>query len=126
LSGASFGAQIGGSNTRTITLLNTAQAVRSFTNPGRLAWNARAAGTAGQDAVQEQEGGLLADQDVTIYSATTGLFGGATFGGSQLSINDQMLRNAYGPNVFIRDIIEGKVKAPDYAARLINLLNGKR
>ena len=126
LSGGSFGAQIGGTNTKTIVLLNSDQAVKIFTQPGKIAWDAKANGTAGGDSQSEQTGGLLSDQDVKMYQQTNGLYGGATFGGVSLAINDDAIKQSYGNNFFIRDIIEGRVKQPDYAKRLIDLLNGKR
>ncbi len=126
LGGGSFGAQIGFSTTRMIVLLNSDQAVRTFTNPGKLEWNAGASGTAGADTKTEQVGGLLSDLDVKIYKESGGLYGGATFGGGTIRIQDDRIKKAYGQDIFVRDIVSGKVKAPDYAERLYTLLNGKR
>jgi lipid-binding SYLF domain-containing protein len=125
-SGGSFGAQIGGSNTKAIILLNSDKAVQVFTHPGKLAWNAQAVGTAGADTKKEGEGGLLSDVDVKIYKIDSGVYGGATFGGSSLRIQDDTIKAAYGANIYVRDIIEGKVKVPEYAGKLVNLLDGKR
>jgi lipid-binding SYLF domain-containing protein len=125
-SGGSFGAQIGGSNTKAIILLNSDKAVQVFTHPGKLAWNAQADGTAGADTAKEGEGGLLSDVDVKMYKADSGVYGGATFGGSSLSIQDDTIKAAYGANIYVRDIIEGKVKVPEYAEKLTKLLDGKR
>lgn len=124
--GGSFGAQIGFSTTRMIVLLNSDQAVRTFTSPGKLAWNAAASGTAGADTETEQVGGLLSDVDVKIYKESGGLFGGATFGGASLRIQEDRIKSAYGPSIFIRDILSGKVPAPEFANRLYLLLSGKR
>ena len=126
LSGGSIGAQIGGSNTKAIVLLNSQQAVRVFTAPGKIGWDARASGTAGGDTNSQQTGGLLSDVDVKVYQETNGLYGGATIGGLSLSINDDAIKDAYGSQVYLRDILEGKVKAPDYVHPLINLANGNR
>lgn len=124
--GGSFGAQIGFSTSRMIVLLNSDQAVRTFTSPGKLAWNAAASGTAGADTETEQVGGLLSDIDVKIYKESGGLYGGATFGGATLRIQEDRIKIAYGPTIFIRDIVAGKVPAPEFASRLYVLLNGKR
>jgi len=124
--GGSFGAQIGFTKTRMIVLLNSEQAVRAFTNPGKLAWNAGASGTAGTDTQTEQVGGMLSDLDVKIYKDSGGLYGGATFGGATLRIQDDRIKRAYGQEMFIRDIVNGKVAAPDYAKRLYALADGKR
>lgn len=125
-SGASFGAQIGGSNTKAIVLLNSPAAVEKFTNPGKIGWSASASGTAGSDTQREQQGGMLSDVDVKIYEQTQGLYAGAVFSGASIAINQKLLTQAYGANVYVRDIIEGKVNPPPSANRLIELLNGKR
>lgn len=126
LSGGSFGAQIGVSTIHMIVLLNSDEAVRVFTQPGKLDWNATASGTAGKTSGTEHEGGLLSDQDVTVYKETSGLYGGATIGGAELSIQTDRIQSAYGTEVSVRDILDGKVNVPDYAKRLYELMNGKR
>jgi SH3 domain-containing YSC84-like protein 1 len=125
-SGGSFGAQVGGANTKAIVLLNSDHAVKVFTKPGKLAWNAKATGTAGADEKTEQKGGLFSDLDVRIYQETEGLYGGATFGGTSISIIDDALQDAYGEDMGVQDVLEGKAKTPDYAARLVGMLDGKR
>jgi|GEM_PF-413873 len=125
-SGGSFGAQIGGSKTQAIVILLSDNAVRRFTNPGKIGWSASAGGTAGADSKAEKEGGLLSDVDVKIYQSTEGLYGGAVFGGASLSINDKAIAESYGPGKFVRDILEGKVATPAYTESLVSLLNGKR
>jgi lipid-binding SYLF domain-containing protein len=126
VSGGSFGAQIGGTRTRTIILLHTEHAVRVFTNPGKLTWNASATGTAGNDSRSEQANDRLREEDVSIYKETEGLFGGATLGGSSLNIDNDIINSAYGNQIYVRDILNGKVQAPDYARQLMSLLNGSR
>jgi lipid-binding SYLF domain-containing protein len=125
-SGGSFGAQIGGSTTKAIVLLNSEAAVSKFTNPGKIGWSASASGTAGSDTEREQKGGLLSDVDVKMYEQTEGLYAGAVFGGTSLAIDQNSLTQAYGANVYVRDILEGRVKTPASAERLVSLLNGKR
>jgi lipid-binding SYLF domain-containing protein len=125
-SGGSFGAQIGGSNTKAIVILLSDNAVQRFTNPGKIGWSASASGTAGADTKTEREGGLLSDVDVKIYQSTDGLYGGAVFGGASLSVNQKAIAQSYGEGKYVRDILEGKVPVPAYAEQLINLLKGKR
>ncbi|MDX6766005.1 MAG: lipid-binding SYLF domain-containing protein [Candidatus Methylacidiphilales bacterium] len=125
-SGGSFGAQIGGSNTKAIVLLNSDRAVERFTKPGKVGWSASATGTVGGDHRSEQEGGLLNDSDIKIFQSTEGLYGGAVFGGSSLSINNKAISRTYGSGKGVRDILEGGVSAPPYAKKLVEVLNGKR
>jgi lipid-binding SYLF domain-containing protein len=125
-SGGSFGAQIGGSSTKAIVLLKTEQAVKTFTSAGKLAWDGAASGTAGNDSGTEVAGGLLSDKDVVIYKDSAGLYGGATFGGASLNIAEDAIKKGYGKDIYVRDILDNKVKMPEYAAKLVNLLDGKR
>lgn len=126
LSGGSIGAQIGVETAHIIVLLNSDSAVRIFTRPGKLEWNATATGTAGAEHPKEGVGGLFSGRDVTIYKETDGLYGGAVFGGAALSIKEDQIADAYGDGIGIRDILDNKAKAPEYANRLYLLLNGKR
>lgn len=126
LSGGSFGAQIGISTIHMIVLLNSDAAVELFTRAGKLAWNGTASGTAGKTSGTENEGGLLSDQDVTVYKETNGLFGGATIGGAALDVQGDRIQAAYGGGTSVRDILDGRAKVPDYAAHLYQLLDGKR
>lgn len=126
VTGGSIGAQIGKDETDTIILLKTQAAVDAFTRPGELKWDAKATGTAGAETRTQALQGDLTDDDITVYQKTQGVYGGATFGGSQLAIKDDTLHAAYGEEVFIRDILDGQVDPPEYAERLISLLDGIR
>lgn len=125
VSGGSFGAQIGAQTKRFVLVINSEEALHLFTGEGKVKWDATAAGTAGGDTAKESESQLAA-LPIIVYQDTDGVFGGATFGGTTLSVNDDDNKGAYGPNVYVRDIVGGKVKAPPFADRLYDLLNGKR
>lgn len=127
ISGASLGAQIGFSSIRYIIILNTEAAIGQFVGTGKIKWDATATGTAGQDTgVESETTRELEQRAVLIYRESGGLFGGATFGGSSIEVKDEINQQAYGENVFIRDILEGRVQIPRYADRLYELLDGKR
>jgi lipid-binding SYLF domain-containing protein len=127
ISGASLGAQLGFSNTRYILILNTEPAIGQFVGIGKLKWDATATGTAGEDtAVESETTRELEKHAVLVYRDSGGLFGGATFGGSTIEVKDEINQDAYGPNIHVRDILEGKVEIPQSAARLYLLLDGKR
>jgi len=127
ISGASLGAQIGFTSIRYIILLNTEAAIGQFVGTGKVKWDATATGTAGQDtAVESETTRQLEEHAVLVYRDSGGLFGGATFGGSSIEVKDEINQQAYGENVFIRDILEGRVPIPRAADRLYELLDGKR
>ncbi len=127
ISGASIGAQLGFSTIRYIIILNTDQAIGLFVGSGKMKWDATATGTAGSDTGVESESSRdLEKRAVIVYRDSGGIFGGATFGGSTVEVKDEINQQAYGENVYIRDILEGKVQPPKSAGRLYSLLDGKR
>lgn len=127
LAGGSIGAQIGFSTTRYILVLNSNYAVSQFTHPGKLKWDATAMGTAGEDnGIESQTTAELEAREILVYRDSGGLFGGATVGGSNLTIRDDINQAAYGPHTYIRDILESRVTLPPSANRLYQILNGQR
>ena len=127
LSGASIGAQLGFTTTKYIIVLNTENAVGQFVNSGKVKWDATAAGTAGDDNVVEgQSTRNLESHAVLVYRDSGGLFGGATLGGTSIDVKDDINQAYYGPHIYIRDILEGRVPPPHAADRLYELLNTGR
>lgn len=127
ISGASIGAQLGFSTIRYIIILNSEEAIGQFVSSGKTKWDATATGTAGSDTGVEGESTReLEKRAIIIYRDSGGVFGGATFGGSTVDVKNEINQQAYGENVYIRDILEGKVQPPRSAERLYSLLDGKR
>lgn len=127
ISGASIGAQLGFSTIRYIIILNTEQAVGQFVGTGKIKWDATATGTAGADTGVEGESTRdLEKHSVIVYRDSGGIFGGATFGGSSLEVSNETNRDYYGENVYVRDILEGKILPPKAAARIYAIFEGKR
>ena len=127
ISGASIGAQLGFSTIRYIIILNSEQAIGQFAGSGKMKWDATATGTAGGDTGVESESTRdLEKRAIIIYRDSGGIFGGATFGGSTVEVKDEINQQAYGENVYLRDILEGKVQPPKSAGHLYSLLDGKR
>jgi lipid-binding SYLF domain-containing protein len=125
--GGSLGAQIGYTTIRYIIILNTDDAVRLFTSPGKTTFDATATGTAGADTAREGETTEdLERHAMIIYRDTGGLFGGATFGGTSVAVNDDVNQAAYGDHVYVRDILANHVPKPRSAGRLYALLTGNR
>ena len=125
--GGSLGAQIGYTTIRYIIVLNTDDAVRLFTSPGKTTFDATATGTAGADTAHAGES--TEDQErhaMIIYRDTGGLFGGATFGGTSVAVNDDVNQAAYGDHIYVRDILSNHVPRPRSAGRLYALLAGNR
>jgi len=127
ISGASLGAQLGFSTIRYILILNTQDAIGQFVGVGKIKWDATAMGTAGQDTGSASESTRDLEQHaVLVYRDSGGLFGGATFGGSSIEVDDDVNQKEYGAHIHVRDILEGKVQIPQSTTRLYGLLDGKR
>lgn len=126
LGGASVGAQIGFTEDRYIVILNTDNAVSHFTSSEKTTWNGSASGTAGTDTATEKISTTeLEHRDVVVYKESSGLFGGATLGGTTIETKKEINREAYGEDVHMKNILNGSVHAPKSADRLYLILNGK-
>ncbi len=127
ISGASIGAQLGFSTIRYIIILNSEPAIGQFVGTGKLKWDATATGTAGDDTgVEGASTRDLEKRAIIVYRDSGGIFGGATFGGSTIEVKNEINQQAYGENIYVRDILEGKVPLPKSSERLYHLLDGKR
>jgi lipid-binding SYLF domain-containing protein len=125
--GGSVGAQIGYTTIRYIIILNTDNAVRMFTSPGKVTLDATATGTAGADTAREGAStDRLRRQAMIIYKETGGVYGGATLGGTSVQVDDDCNQAAYGDGVYVRQILSGKVPKPQSAGHLYALLGGTR
>lgn len=126
LSGGSVGAQIGYTEVHYIVILNSDDAVTHFTRSGKMDWNATATGTAGADTGTARASTAdLENREVVIYKESSGVFGGATLGGTSIERKDAINQDAYGDDVRTKNILNGKVQAPKSANRLFVLLDGK-
>jgi lipid-binding SYLF domain-containing protein len=126
LGGASIGAQIGFTEVRYIVVLNTDDAVRHFTSPGKMNWDATASGTVGSSTGTEKLSTTeLEHREIVVYKDSGGVFGGATFGGTSIERKDKINREAYGAGVREKNILNGTVAAPKSASRLYELLDDR-
>jgi lipid-binding SYLF domain-containing protein len=118
MSGGSLGAQIGFTTIRYIIIL---------TSTGKVSFDATATGTAGNDTGRAGEStDDLERHALIIYKDTGGLYGGATFGGTSIQVANEVNQIAYGDHVYVRNIFSGRVKTPESAHRLYDLLNNVR
>jgi lipid-binding SYLF domain-containing protein len=59
---------------------------------------------------------------MVVYKETGGFYGGATLGGTTIERDDSVNQQAYGPNVELRNILNGTVPAPASTRDLYVLL----
>ena len=123
LEGLSFGLQLGGQATDFVLLImNESGANSVMTSKVKLGADASAAaGPVGRTTSAETDAILKAE--ILSWSRSRGLFGGISLVGSTLRYDNGANKALYGENLKARDIVrEGKVKMPEAAKLLIDLL----
>jgi lipid-binding SYLF domain-containing protein len=60
---------------------------------------------------------------VLVYATSTGAFAGASLDGSKISVDDQNMRDLYGPNVTLQTVLDGEVQPPASAQAFLSTLN---
>jgi len=119
--GAGFGLQIGAEVTEFVFVLNTPEAVRSFSQGGNVQLGADvsvAAGPVGRTA----EVGVTPVAAIYTYSRSQGLFAGVSLEGTVIGTRDDANARYYGRPVTAGEILSGKVKAPAGAGQLQKIL----
>lgn len=123
IGGGSFGWQIGGQATDLVLVITSKRGVEGlladkFTLGGDAA---ATAGPIGRDA--EVATDLLLKAGIFSYSRSKGLFAGVALKGAVLAPNKDANKSLYGKDVSAEDIlINGKVRAPKSANKLIDML----
>ena len=126
LEGISIGFQLGGQATDFVLLVMNPKGARSLlTSKVKLGADASAAaGPKGRTA--EGATDVVMNAEILSYSRNKGLFAGISLEGSTLRSDGSANEKLYGQKLSARDIIRrGKVKTPECAAELVELLNSK-
>src|ERR1700689_602171 len=126
LEGVSIGFQLGGQATDFVLLVMNPKGARSLlSSKVKLGADASAAaGPKGRTAEGATDVGMTAE--ILSYSRNKGLFAGVSLEGSTLRSDGSANRKLYGRDLSARDIIRrGKVKIPECAAELVEVLNTK-
>jgi lipid-binding SYLF domain-containing protein len=115
--GVGFGAQIGGQVTEIVLVLNTPQAVRSFSSGTNVQLGGAlsvAAGPVGRAA----EADVTPRAAVYSYSVSQGLFAGVSLEGTVIEMNPRSNARYYGVRTSAAAILNGQV-APPHGARVL-------
>src|SRR5580704_1921485 len=126
LEGASIGFQIGVQGTDfVLRVMNPAGARSLLSSKVRLGADASAAaGPKGRTA--EGATDVVMTAEILSYSRNKGLFAGVSLEGSTLRSDGSANQKLYGQELSARDIIRrGKVKTPECARELVEVLNSK-
>ncbi len=116
--GVGFGAQIGGSVTEFVFILNTPEAVQAFANNSSIQFGGSlsvAAGPVGRSA----DAAVLPKAAVYSYSRSQGLFAGVSLEGTVVSTDKKANANYYKRPVAANAILAGQVKAPAGSSKML-------
>ena len=120
----SIGLQVGAQSEDVVYVFTTDDAVRRFLDDGRYAV-AQMSGTFGENS-SRSDGTELPTDPVTIYSRTSGLYGGMVVGGKGFAIDEDMNRKTYGATITTEQIVNGEVTPPPGTLVLWKLLDGSK
>ncbi len=67
----------------------------------------------------------LCEAGHVVYKDSSGVFGGATLGGTIIERKDEINEKAYGSGIRVGDILKGKVSPPKSTQRLYRLLDNR-
>jgi lipid-binding SYLF domain-containing protein len=118
-SGGSFGAQIGGESTDIVMLVMSRRGMEKLAaDKLKIGADASAAaGPVGRTATAATD--LQLHAEILSYSRTRGAFAGVALDGTVVSEDGSEDRKLYGREVSNKAILEGSVRPPDGATRLV-------
>ncbi|CAI4063523.1 Ysc84p SKDI_08G0580 [Saccharomyces kudriavzevii IFO 1802] len=128
MAGAGAGGMVGVELTDFVFILNSEEAVRSFsefgtiTLGGNVSVSAGPLGRSAEAAASASAGGVSA---VFAYSKSKGLFAGVSLEGSAILERREANRKFYGDNCTSKMILSGRVKVPPAADPLLRILESR-
>ncbi|KAI8147315.1 hypothetical protein BJV82DRAFT_664561 [Fennellomyces sp. T-0311] len=126
--GMGAGGQIGAEITDFVLVMNTKDAVKSFSQFGSVTLGGNvsvAAGPIGRNAEASGSASLKAVSAVYSYSKTKGFFAGVSLEGSVIITRNDANEKLYGRKVSATDLLNGQVTPPQEADALYRALNAK-
>jgi lipid-binding SYLF domain-containing protein len=125
IEGGGFGLLVGRSQSDLIILVMSSKAVEELSQT-KLAIGGDvsvAAGPVGRDAAAQTDARMHID--LLAYSQRRGVFGGISVNGTTLRTDEAVNQDVYGPDVNNQQILAGEVKPPDFALKLLDVLDRK-
>ncbi|KAI7851386.1 hypothetical protein BDC45DRAFT_516419 [Circinella umbellata] len=126
--GAGAGGQIGAELTDFVLVLNTKEAVKTFSQFGNITLGGNvslAAGPIGRNAEASGSASLKHIAAVYSYSKTRGLFAGVSLEGSIILTRNDANEKFYGKRVTAKELLNGSVTPPPEADPLYRALGAK-
>ncbi|KAI8370307.1 hypothetical protein BD560DRAFT_397059 [Blakeslea trispora] len=126
--GIGAGGQIGAELTDFVLVLNTKEAVKTFSQLGNITLGGNvsvAAGPVGRNAEASGSASLKHIAAIYSYSKTRGLFAGVSLEGSVVITRNDANEKFYGQRVTAKELLNGTVSPPPEADALYRALNAK-
>ncbi|KAI7847344.1 hypothetical protein BDC45DRAFT_526269 [Circinella umbellata] len=126
--GAGAGGMVGAELTDFVMVLNTKDAVKTFSQFGNLTLGGNvsvAAGPLGRNAEAAGSASLKHISAVYSYSKTKGLYAGVSLEGSAIVTRNDANEKFYGKKVSSKELLNGSVPPPPEADALYRALNAK-
>jgi SH3 domain-containing YSC84-like protein 1 len=120
ITGGSIGAQVGGSSTQLVMIITSEEGKHELYR-GKFKFSGGASAVAGPvgNQVSAADAWKLNSGILTYARAEGGLFAGADLGGANFSADDDATLALYGKDINSRDLLTGKVPAPESAHTLL-------
>lgn len=128
LAGAGAGGLVGVELTDFVFILNTEEAVKSFSEIGTLTLGGNAsvsAGPLGRNAEADASASAGGVSTVFAYSKSKGLFAGVSLEGSMIVERRETNRKCYGDNCTSKLILSGRVRPPRGSEALYRVLDSR-
>ncbi|CDS09894.1 hypothetical protein LRAMOSA02571 [Lichtheimia ramosa] len=126
--GIGAGGQIGAELTDFVLVLNTKEAVKTFSQFGNITLGGNvslAAGPMGRNAEASGSASLKHIAAVYSYSKTKGLFAGVSLEGSVIATRNDANEKLYGQRVTAKELLNGTIAPPPEADMLYRALNAR-
>lgn len=129
MGGIGLGTQLGFEMTDFVFVLNSEQAVKTFTQSGSITLGKNLSVALGPYGRSAELGGAISSKGIVgmfAYSKTRGAFGGKSYEGGMIGERPEVNKKMYGLTLTAKELLSGKIAPPPEAEHLMQLLNSDR
>ncbi|OQD60753.1 hypothetical protein PENPOL_c021G10463 [Penicillium polonicum] len=129
MGGIGLGTQLGFEMTDFVFVLNSEQAVKTFTQSGSVTLGKNISVALGPYGRSAELSGAISSKGMVgmfAYSKSRGMFGGKSFEGGMIGERPEANKKMYGVTLTAKELLSGKVVPPPDAEPLMQILNSDR
>lgn len=129
MGGIGLGTQLGFEMTDFVFVLNSEQAVKTFTQSGSVTLGKNLSVALGPYGRSAELSGAISSKGMVgmfAYSKSRGIFGGKSFEGGMIGERPEANKKMYGVTLTAKELLSGKIAPPPDAESLMQLLNSDR